>query len=199
MSQVKVNTVAPCLCVDDVSAVDWVDVLSSSQDPSYSIHPRERLQRQVELESCMRAEGLIHQDNEVRKAREKETESRTSYGRVLLTNYTHRLALAIEEQLQVVKQGKPGCSNNNLRYIKDLEPHVISYITLKTVVDLITRNTSLQNMAKVIGVNLEDECRCRFFEAKAKEAYKMAMYKERYCNTLFRKRAAISAMMGNLV
>ena len=193
MSHVS-NVVAPC---PDVSAIDWVDALHN--DPVYSTISIDRLKRQVDLEGCMRAEGLMRQDNEVRKAQDRSTESMTRYGRVLLSDYTHRLALSVENQLAVVKEGKPGCSNNNLRYIKDLEPHVVAYITLKTVVDLISRESSLQNMAKVIGVNLEDECRCRFFESKAKEAYKMAMYKERHCKEQYRKRAAISAMMGAVI
>lgn len=192
------HVVVPCVVEDTTTnEIDWVEALLNT--PAYSGVSPERVKRQVELEKLMRAEGLIRQDNEVRKAREKHTESRTSYGRVLLTDYTHRLALAVEEQLSVVKEGKAGCSNNHLRYIKDLEPHVIAYITLKTVIDLISRDVSLQNMAKVIGVNLEDECRCRFFEERAKEAYAIAMYKEKHCNLAYRKRAAISAMMGAVV
>lgn len=192
------------VCNDDVSthainSIDWVEVLANANNNNKNSIPIGLLRRQVELESCMRAEGLMRQDAEVKKAQEKGTESRTSYGRVLLTDYTHRLALAIEEQLRVVKQGKRGYASSQLRYILDLEPHVISYITLKTVIDLISTNATLQTLAKAIGVGLEDECRCRFFAAKAKEAYKLAMWKERHCNTLFRKRAAISAMMSAVI
>lgn len=197
MSKVS-NAVVPCLDVSaglsDASPIDWVDILHNN--PVYSSIGIDRLKRQVELESCMRAEGLIRQDNMVRKAQERSTESMTSYGRVLLSDYTHRLALSVEKQLAVVKEGKPGCSNNSLRYIKDLESHVVAYITLKAVVDLISNDVTLQTLAKAIGVGLEDECRCRFFESKAKEAYKLAMLKEQYCTKLYRKRAAISAMMG---
>ncbi len=173
--------------------IDWYYTLSSM--PEYADINPYQLKRQVELEALMRAEGLARQESEALKARQKGIESQTSYGRVLLSNYVHRVALEVESLMAVIKTGKPGCSNNQLRYIKDMESHVVAYLALKSIIDLITTGPSLQTAAIGIGVKLEDECRCRFFEEKAKEAYKIAMHKERFCSQAHQKRAAISAMM----
>lgn len=173
---------------DDIS---WTEALMST----YPSLDSKLIKRQVELECLMRAEGLLRYDNEISKAQKRGLESNTSYGRVLMTNYVNDVAISLQEQLEVIIQGKAGCSNNNLRLIKNIEAHITAYIALRTVIDSINTPQVLQNLARSIGINLEAEAKCRHFEAKAKEAYKIAMKKEERCTVEFKKRLAINAMM----
>ena len=179
------------------NGIDWVDCLSNH--PDYKGIDISLIQRQVELEGLMRAKGLLREEAKVLKAKEKHMESQTSYGHTLLSNYVHRLSMVVSEQLVAVREGKPGYTNNNFRLIKDLEPDVIAFIALKTVIDRICTKPSLQELGRLIGVNLETECRCRFFEEKAKSAFKLAMHKEKDRTQTFRKRHAIFSMMNAVV
>lgn len=149
-------------------------------DPYYQDVSPSLLKREVELESLMRAHGLMRELNNNENSVSSGRESNTSYGIALLKRNINVLAQAIDKELDIVRSGRPGCSRSALRYIKDLDSPTIAYISLKVIIDTLSRldfRATLQNMAYYIGQELENEARCRSLMAVSPKRGKIAVSK----------------------
>ena len=176
---VVVNTSVP-------QDIHFNELIHSAQDdllndPRYaSTYPSGLIKREVELESLMRVQGLMREENKNVKAVEHKRESDTSYGVSILRKYIHRTALAIDLLLDKVRSGVTGSNRSSLRRIKDMDSHVIAYLSLKTVVDIISNleiSTSLQNVGFYVGKALENEARCSLCSRVSPHVYEMGVKK----------------------
>ena len=152
--------------------------------------------RQIELESFMRTEGLMRLDRATTKAQQRGIESNTCYGKTLLKDYVHRVSLKIDSHLSLIREGRPGSSNNTFRLVKDMEAKTIAYLVLKAIIDRITDMPTLQDVAKYISTALEDEAQYQCFKDNAEAAYTLAMRKQSYLTREYQKKNAMSAMMS---
>lgn len=164
--------------------------------PEYRGINEERIKREVELEALMRTQGLIREQNKNEKAIQGKRESQTAYGKSLLKKYIYTIANAVDNELDVVRTGKPGCSRSSLRHIKDLDSPTIAYLSLKTVIDCISQigtHVSLQNLGFEAGKALENESRCRLFEKYASIQYEMAVKRIRDRSNFMREKKALES------
>ncbi len=153
------------------------------------------IQQEVELESLMRAEGIMRYENLVTKAKESGTESNTGYGRLLLRDKVAELGDAITVLMEGVNSGIAGYGRSNLRLIRTLDCRVIAYIALKTLIDNIATKSTLQFIAIAIANVLEDEVRYQRFAEIAQKDYSYALKRVSKSTTYHRKRAGINTIM----
>lgn len=125
------------------------------------------LDRQIELEREMRGLGIQRFWEGIQKAREAGDESSTIYGQRLIKQSLTPLSDAIKAFVAGEPE-KRGPKNIALKYLKELAADVVAFIALRTVLDSITMQKTLQRAAISIGGCLEDEVRFRRFEQEGK-------------------------------
>ena len=131
--------------------------------------------KQVLLEREMREHGLSrYHKNNLKKA-ERNQESTTDYGQHLLRATLESLEVAITSFIEDSMKGKSGKSATSAVLLSRLEPSVISVITLKVVLNQITRQRAYTSTAVALGMALEDELRIRSFEENNPRLMKVVM------------------------
>nr|BAR32628.1 Mitochondrial DNA-directed RNA polymerase (RPO41) [uncultured Mediterranean phage uvMED] len=101
--------------------------------------------------------GRYRAKNESAKARSSETE--TNYGQRLMRGALPELKKGVDQWKKSLK------SNNKARYqidCLDLPSEIISFISVKSVLDSISKKAPLVQVAHYLGARIEDELRCRF-------------------------------------
>ena len=131
--------------------------------------------KQVLLEREMREHGLSrYHKNNLKKA-ERNQESTTDYGQHLLRATLESLEVAITNFIEDSMNGKAGKAATSAVLLSNLEPSVISVITLKVVLNQITRQRAYTSTAVALGMALEDELRIRAFEENNPRLMKVVM------------------------
>ncbi len=115
---------------------------------------------QKELNSEMQTIGLgrFRQRNESAKNRDAELE--TAYGQRLMRASLPVFAKQVESWLLSLAGYK-----NSARYqldVVELDAKLIAFVTVKGVLDSITKKKPLSSAAHFVGARVEDECRCSF-------------------------------------
>jgi len=95
--------------------------------------------RQVELEREMREHGLSRYHKNIAKKVERGQEANTDYGQYLLRATVEKLEESITEFLEDSLRGKAGRAATSAVFIDALEPAVTAVITLRVVLNQITR------------------------------------------------------------
>ena len=95
--------------------------------------------RQVELEKEMRESGLSRYHKEIAKKVERNQEANTDYGQYLLRATLGKLEQAIEDYVASAMGGKSGRAATGAVMVSALEPSVTAVITLRVVLNQITR------------------------------------------------------------
>ena len=102
--------------------------------------------------------GRFRQRNESAKKRDAEVE--TGYGQRLMRASLPLFAKQVDSWLMELAGYK-----NSARYqmdIVELDAKLISFVTVKAVLDSITKKKPLSSVAHFVGARIEDECRCSF-------------------------------------
>ncbi|WP_142850907.1 DNA-directed RNA polymerase [Telmatospirillum sp. J64-1] len=107
------------------------------------------------------------------EAKARGEESSTGYGQWLLKCLVLPMSQAIESFVGRASTGKAGKHHSSVKYMKLLDPEVISYLTLKTVLDSITKQETRQRAAIRIATAIEDEVWFQKFRAKENEKFKI--------------------------
>lgn len=131
--------------------------------------------RQVMLEREMRETGLSRYHKNNQKKVERHQESTTDYGQHLLRATLESLENAVSHFIEHSINGKAGKSATSAVLLSSLEPDVISVITLKVVLNQITRQRAYTSTAVALGMALEDELRIRAFEENNPRLMKVVM------------------------
>ena len=124
----------------------------------------ETTDRQVELEKEMREHGLSRYHREIAKKVERNQEANTDYGQYLLRVTLGKLEEAIEEYVGNSMGGKAGRAATAAVMVSTLEPSVTAVITLRVVLNQITRQRAYSSASIALGMALEDEIRIRTYE-----------------------------------
>lgn len=128
------------------------------------------MDRQIELEQEMRTMGMERYNNDLSRHQERNSESRTSYGRVLIGLKVQNMAKAIDHFIKE-NTGKRGRKHVALKYLRMLPSDLIASITLRTIMDQLLSNAMLQKTAGLIGQKIEDEVRWRHYEEENKKSF----------------------------
>ncbi|WP_018123401.1 DNA-directed RNA polymerase [Desulfovibrio oxyclinae] len=154
----------------------------------------EMLEEQVKLEQEMQGLGVEAYRSRINKNRERGCESRTDYGTAMLSTCVPRLAKAIGNFIEEA-EGKAGRRHVALKYLRQVDAHPAAFIALKTILDNIAVNASMQHVAATIGAAVEDEVRLDKFRRENKVAYGRARKMADQYSTTFRKTRIMAHMM----
>ena len=119
-------------------------------------------QENIELES--RTLTVQRFNKETTDKVQRHEEAATYYGSSLMRRAIEPIAEAIEQQVEKASKGQAMNAAIAFRYISQLQPEVVAYLTSRTIIDRIMTNNRLQDVALRIGQALEDEVRLNSFE-----------------------------------
>jgi DNA-directed RNA polymerase len=131
--------------------------------------------KQVLLEREMREHGLSRYHKNNFKKAERQQESTTDYGQHLLRATLESLETAIADYVESSLNGKAGKAATGAVLVSSLEPSVLAIITLKVVLNQITRQRAFTSTAVSLGMAIEDELRIRSFEENNPRLMKVVM------------------------
>ncbi len=126
---------------------------------------------QIQLEEQMTQRGAENYLRSVSRAIQAGREEGTSYGQTILSHRLETLAKAIESWKTDMSTGLAGSRSTAFIRIKDAEPELLAFITLKCVLSGISQLRTLQFMGVSIGTAVEDELRFSKIRANERKAY----------------------------
>ena len=151
--------------------------------------------RQVELEREMREHGLSRYHKQNAKKVDRGQEATTDYGQYLLRATLEKLAEALEEYLHSCKTGRAGRTATSAVLIDYLEPTVTAVITLRVVLNQITRQRAYSSASIALGMAMEDEIRIRTYEENNPALMRVVMkdLEERSSSYSYKRKKLIEA------
>ena len=151
--------------------------------------------RQVELEREMREHGLSRYHKQNEKKVDRNQEATTDYGQYLLRATLEKLAEALEEYLHSCKEGRAGRTATAAVLIDYLEPSVTAVITLRVVLNQITRQRAFSSASIALGMAMEDEIRIRTYEENNPALMRVVMkdLEERSSSYSYKRKKLIEA------
>lgn len=121
---------------------------------------------QIEKEIAMKTAGIERFDRNNERAIKEGAASETVWNRRIMRELVHPMAQAIDTYLDYYK-GRPGKPSKTLTYLTCLPSKQAAYITIKNILDSLTRETEIKTVAKTVGQRIEDQVR---FQGVADEA-----------------------------
>lgn len=121
---------------------------------------------QVEKEIAMKTAGVdrFHFNND--RSIKEGSASDTQWNRRIIQELVNPMAEAIDIYLEYYK-GRRGKPSKTLTYLSCLPSQQAAYITIKNILDSLTRETEVRAVAKTIGTRIEDQVRFAGVEDEA--------------------------------
>lgn len=153
-------------------------------------------EEQKKLEEEMYSNSIANYYKNVEKAKERGSEGTTLYGITLMKHSVHAVVDGIKEFLEDAFGGGVGRLHTTAPMLNSLEPEKAAYLTLKTVIDGVSKRYSLTKVAMAIAGVLEDEFKFSIFENKEKAWFRVIRNEvtKRTSNRHFRRYAIIHTM-----
>jgi len=154
------------------------------------------LETQRKLEADMQTRGIEYYRAEVRKAMEKESESTTLYGILAMKKSVDSVTKAINEFLDGAFDGKAGRLSSSAHLLSLVEPEVAAYLSLKALIDSVSKNQTLTKAAMSVAGMLEDQFKFSLFEKEEPHWFRRLRedVNKRTSNRYFRRYAIIHTM-----
>jgi len=114
--------------------------------------------KQVELEINMRLAGVERFHLNADRAVSEGSASETAWNRRIIQELTEPMAEAINIYLDYYS-GRPGRPSATVGFLKMCDPKTVAYITIKNILDGLTRETELLTLSKTLGSRIEDQVR----------------------------------------
>lgn len=151
--------------------------------------------RQVELEREMREHGLSRYHKQNAKKADRGQEATTDYGQYLLRATLGKLEESLVEYLHDCKKGRAGKTATAAVLIDYLEPSVTAVITLRVVLNQITRQRAFSSASIALGMAMEDEIRIRTYEENNPALMRVVMkdLEERSSSYSYKRKKLIEA------
>ena len=128
---------------------------------------------QLALEEEMRSMGISRFREQLAKAQEKGTESRTQAVRRLMGHHHQNMVEAIEAFLAEAKSGKAGRKHSALKFFELVgDNDVLAHLTARSVLDSVSQRERLPRAATALATLIEDEVHFRTFEQAMPNAFK---------------------------
>ena len=131
-----------------------------------------KMPRQEELEAKMRGMGIDRYWNRAQKAAEQKSETTVKPVRRLLTVAVDQVAEGVDSFVGKAYSGKAGARHAAVKFIEQLDADAVALLTVRCVLDGITRGDTLIALASRIGLMVMDEVQFRSFEERDKREYK---------------------------
>ena len=123
-----------------------------------------KMPRQLELEERMRTDGIDRYWNQVRTLTEKGRETWTRPGKRLLHYTVQQVTEGLKEFMEEASSGRPGRRHVAVKYLSQIEPETVAYITARCVLDRLTNtDEAFVVLARRIGSMIMDEVHFRHF------------------------------------
>ena len=158
------------------------------------------LNDQLELESMMITEGIERYRKQLLDSVQRNTETSVTPQRFFMVQAISPLSAAIKQLVQDTYNGKPGKKSIAVSYLRDADADVVAYITAKTVLNGISTETSLTNLATHIGNQIEDHLIFKKFKESNPDFFKRAIkrtaketlvHRQRKCMKLYSNMAKV--------
>lgn len=157
------------------------------------------IDRQLALEEEMVLNGAVRYREKIIKARAKGAESRTPAGQRLLRSVLVPMTEEIERFHHETSLGRPCHYPEAYLLTSKMDPAILAYLTVKSVVDSLTRRKSLQASAIQIGKLIEDEARLTKFSTDNAAYFNAVMKRISKSNSYaYKRRVLIHAMQQGL-
>ena len=156
-----------------------------------------KMDRQFDLEEKMCSMGVDRYWNRAAKLAEGGQETRTAPVRRLMNHAIEQMSAGVEAFIKKAYSGKAGQRHTAVKYIELLDAEAVALMTVRTVLDGVTKGDTLVSLASRIGSMLMDEVQFRQFKAQNEGAYKSLKYKyERQSKHYRHKRNAMRHHMA---
>ena len=114
---------------------------------------------QIQLEEQMTQRGAEKYLRDVSKAIQTGREESTAYGTTILSHRVTTLSKAIAEWMEVTSKGRAGNNATAFKKVRDADPDLLAFLSLKAVLSGISSTRTVQFVAVTIGTFIEDELR----------------------------------------
>ena len=155
-------------------------------------------EQQLQLEQGMTALGADRYRSRTEKAVERGAEDTTAYGNTLLARCTEMVAEGVHAFLREAETGRPGRRHAAIKYMKQLDARVASYLALRGVLTSISREQRLQTLALHIGTMIEDEVRYREVRENDRNLYNHLKKKAQERDDYRNKRTAVNFTLNKM-
>lgn len=163
----------------------WVPGVSNPED-----HPMWEAQVNLELEMVQR--GAEKYRTKVAEARDKMEMTSVPAFQRRMDEMVLAMARYLKAWLTKVKQTR-GASPLAYRQVKDMDPNVVCFITIRTLLDVITLgNPGLTSMGRKIGTEIEYQARMEAWRSKAPDVFYGVQNEQRHATALHRRRVNIN-------
>ena len=129
------------------------------------------IEKQIELEKKMTQTSVINYQNEIQRAKEKESFSNTQTATIILSRILDIFTNEIKKYLDEYSEGKAVKSTIAASVISRLDVETVSYITSKVIFNRIHSVIKAQALYKAIGQALEDEFKMEAYKEENKHYY----------------------------
>ena len=126
---------------------------------------------QIRLEQEMTSRGVEKFFREVSKAKQTGREDGTAYGQQILTYKLDALAAGIKAWKEESGSGTAGRLSTAYKLVKDINDHVLAFLTLKNVLAGVSSIHTLQYVGVAIGTAVEDELRMQGVRDESQREY----------------------------
>lgn len=126
---------------------------------------------QIKLEEEMTNRGMEKYLRDVAKAKQAGREEGTAYGQALLAGRIDSLAQGIRTWIEETGKGRAGNNATAYRKVKDMDPNVLAFLTLKHVLAGVSSVRTVQFVAVSVGTAIEDELRFAEIRESERRAY----------------------------
>jgi len=122
------------------------------------------IRRQVDMEQEMLELGVARYRERARKAKEYRDQSSTQPGGQLVSMSLDIVTEQVRQFFEAAQTGRAGRRHVAYKFIRDLEPEIIAFITARVCVNALTEEVRLQSIAMGIGRAIYDEIALRAFK-----------------------------------
>jgi DNA-directed RNA polymerase len=128
--------------------------------------------RQLDLEDESRSRGLKRFKDRQRRHLDKKTTGSSVTGVCLIKQCLEPLAVRLGEFLAEANSGRPGRRNIAAKRLTGLDPELIAFIGLRTVINEAMSSSALTKVAQSVGAAVEMEVKLQAFESQHKGLYR---------------------------
>lgn len=155
--------------------MDNVPMISTNVDKG--VDNRSLLEQEYELENHMRKSGIDKFIKEVEKAKDRGQEGNTLHGIMLMKHSVDKVSEGISEFIKKASKGQAEQGFKIAPMIAMLDPDLCAFLTLKSVINMVSNTQSFIGIARNLGMTIEDEIKLQVWEDHDNRMFKILQEK----------------------
>lgn len=156
----------------------------------------EQYNHQLTLEKEMIDRGRERYFMNMERAKGRDAEATTSYGKIVLKRGIIPLAEAINTFIAEANTGKAGRKHKAVTLLKDMDSLTVAFITLRTILDKVSRMNSAQSLAVNIAHEVELEKKLMHLEEEDNDRFLMTQRHIHSSKTASYRKAVLKFAFG---